>query len=187
MAAAIVKVLSSRDELEARLRQLLAELLVLNEHEIQGSSLLFDDLDADSIAFIELAYRLREDFGIVMPEVKSDEETLNLPIEQGIARLRDLGGEQTLFEYMESKLLECVGRSGEASSGDRAWLLRDTSAGVLARAIGCRLPDDLEETTPFGQLRLVDTFRFVTFHLLVDYLWMIRTAASAAPAGSVRA
>jgi acyl carrier protein len=182
-----VKELSSRDEFEAGMRSLLAELLVLKEDEIHASSLLFDDLDADSVAFIELAYRLREDFGIVMPEVKSDEETLNMPIEQGISRLRDLGGDQTLFEYVETRVLEHLGTSADRTEAGRARLLHDVTAGLLSRSLGGRLPDDIAESTPFGRLRLVDTFRFLTFGVIVDYVWMLGVGAKSAEGSQAHA
>ena len=82
------------------LAEILAEILVLNKSEIRPSRKLVDDLDADSIAFLEMTYRLRRDFGLVVPEVKVDEETLRLPLLEGLQRLEQTIGGTTLFEYM---------------------------------------------------------------------------------------
>ena len=70
--------MNAREIIDA-LTDILAEILVLNKSDIRPSRKLVDDLDADSIAFLELTYRLRRDFGLRVPEAKVDEETLRLP------------------------------------------------------------------------------------------------------------
>ncbi len=87
------------------LTDILAEILVLNKSEIRPSRKLVDDLDADSIAFLELTYRLRRDFGLTVPEAKVDEETLRLPLLEGLQRLEQAIGGTTLFEFMKLEAL----------------------------------------------------------------------------------
>ena len=71
----------SESEARARLTKILAEILILNEDEIHPGSRLVDDLDADSIAFLELHHRLQHDFGLEVPRPKVTEETLGLPVQ----------------------------------------------------------------------------------------------------------
>jgi acyl carrier protein len=87
------------------LTDILAEILVLNKSDITPSRKLVDDLDADSIAFLELTYRLRRDFGLKVPEAKVDEETLRLPLLEGLQRLEQAIGGTTLFEFMKLEAL----------------------------------------------------------------------------------
>ena len=61
--------MNAREIIDA-LTDILAEILVLNKSDIRPSRKLVDDLDADSIAFLELTYRLRRDFGLTVPEAK---------------------------------------------------------------------------------------------------------------------
>jgi len=92
--------MNAREIIDA-LIDLLAEILVLNKTEIRPSRKLVDDLDADSIAFLEMTYRLRRDFGLKVPEAKVDEETLRLPLLDGLQRLEQAIGGTTLFEFMK--------------------------------------------------------------------------------------
>ena len=95
------------------LTEILAEILVLNKTEIKPSKKLVDDLDADSIAFLETTYRLRRDFGLVVPEVKVDEETLRLPLLEGLQRLEQTIGGTTLFEFMKIEAVNDEGHDPE--------------------------------------------------------------------------
>lgn len=99
-----------------RFRAVLADVLVLNEDEIHRSSKLVDDLDADSIGFLELTWRLRRDFGIPVPEVKVDEETLTMSLLDGLERIGAQAGGVTLFEFMK----ESVSRGSRTEFGRRA-------------------------------------------------------------------
>jgi len=92
--------MTAREIIDA-LTDILAEILVLNKSDIRPSRKLVDDLDADSIAFLELTYRLRRDFGLKVPEAKVDEETLRLPLLEGLQRLEQAIGGTTLFEFMK--------------------------------------------------------------------------------------
>jgi acyl carrier protein len=96
--------MTAREIIDA-LTSILAEILVLNKSDITPSRKLVDDLDADSIAFLELTYRLRRDFGLTVPEAKVDEETLRLPLLEGLQRLEQAIGGTTLFEFMKLEAL----------------------------------------------------------------------------------
>lgn len=92
--------MTSDSQTENQLRDILAEILVLNPKDISSTSRLVDDLDADSIAFLELNHRLKEDFGVEVPDPKVDEETLTMPVIDGLARLQARSGGVTLFDYL---------------------------------------------------------------------------------------
>lgn len=93
----------NRETVLSKLTEILAEILVLNPEEIQASSKLVDDLDADSITFLELTYRIRQDFGLEIPEAKVNEEALGLPLTEGIEQLEKAIGGTTLFEFMNAE------------------------------------------------------------------------------------
>ncbi|MFY0572014.1 phosphopantetheine-binding protein [Archangium lansingense] len=76
-------------EVREKFTSILAEILVLNPEDIKPASRLVSDLDADSIAFLELTYRLRQDFGLDIPDAKADEETLRMPLLEGLERLEE--------------------------------------------------------------------------------------------------
>jgi acyl carrier protein len=96
--------MTAREIIDA-LTNILAEILVLNPSDIKPSRKLVDDLDADSIAFLELTYRLRRDLGLTVPDAKVDEETLRLPLLEGLQRLEQAIGGTTLFEFMKVEAL----------------------------------------------------------------------------------
>lgn len=101
----------TKDEVLDKLTTILAEVLVLNKEDINVSDKLVEDLDADSIAFLELTYRLGTDFGLEVPDVKADEETLRMPLLDGLERLEKTIGSTTLFEFMRDEAMR-------QSSGD---------------------------------------------------------------------
>jgi acyl carrier protein len=105
--------ISARETIE-RVTAMIAEILVLNEEDVQPWSKLVEDLDADSIAFLELTYRLRKDFGLEVPEAKIDEETLRLPLLDGIDRVKQRIRGTTLFEFMELEALRDDGQDAES-------------------------------------------------------------------------
>jgi acyl carrier protein len=90
-------------EVREKFTAILADILVLNPEDIQPASRLVADLDADSIAFLELTYRLRQDFGLDIPDAKADEETLRMPLVDGVDRLEKQLGGTTLFEFMKEE------------------------------------------------------------------------------------
>ena len=68
--------LPSPDHLERRLRDLLADMLVLDVAEVKAESLLLADLDIDSISLIELTFAIEREFGVAFPHLKATEETI---------------------------------------------------------------------------------------------------------------
>ena len=88
-----------------RLRPILADILVLNEEEVEPTRQLVDDLDADSVAFLELNYRLQQDFGLIVPRPKVTEEMLGMPLPEGMSKMHSLGIEPTMLEYMTGEML----------------------------------------------------------------------------------
>jgi acyl carrier protein len=192
--------MSSMPEILARLTAILAEILVLNAEDIHPSSKLVDDLDADSIAFLELTYRLRMDFGLEVPEAKVDEETLRLPLLEGIDRLEQRFGGTTLFEFMKlaalredvqdpeararmHEMLRVIAPGGPPSSRSLSSLWREGAGAGHARKrlaeikIG-ELSDLMSTTVPRGfdpeaaitSLQLRDLFRFITVEAYVRYV-----------------
>jgi acyl carrier protein len=95
--------MSPQAQVLERLTAILAEILVLNPEDIRPESRLVDDLDADSITFLELTYRIREDFGLQVPEAKVNEEALNRPLIQGMEMVQQAIGGTTLFEFMNAE------------------------------------------------------------------------------------
>ena len=106
----------TEEEVFTRFRAILADVLVLSEDEIERSSKLVDDLDADSIGFLELTWRLRQDFSVPVPEVKVDEETLTMSMLEGLERIGSQAGGVTLFEFMK----DATADRGESPFGKRA-------------------------------------------------------------------
>lgn len=100
-------------EVREKFTAILADILVLNPEDIQPSSRLVADLDADSIAFLELTYRLRQDFGLDIPDAKADEETLRMPLLEGLDRLEKQLGGTTLFEFMREESVRPGGEDPE--------------------------------------------------------------------------
>ena len=56
--------MSDEDELFKRLRPILAQRLFVEIDEVQPNSRLIDDLQVDSLDFVDLQYALEEQFGI---------------------------------------------------------------------------------------------------------------------------
>lgn len=93
----------TEEEVTRRLTAILAEILVMSPEEIHPGSLLVDELDADSIAFLELNYRLKSDFGIATPNPKVDESTLSMPAPEALRKIEVQLGGTTLFEFMKDE------------------------------------------------------------------------------------
>ena len=162
------------------IRMLLADLLVLRVDEVRPEHLLVDDLDADSITFLELWFRLEKDFGLTLPEVKADEETFNLPLLQGLAKLEALAGGTTLFEFAKREVMArglptapAIGTAAVRAAIDpmqRADTFAALTIGQLLAIIGGRVPNDLSPDMLVADLRLKDFFRFLTVDTLIQYV-----------------
>jgi len=179
-------------DIAERIRTLLADLLVLRIDEVRPEHLLVDDLDADSITFLELWFKLEKDFGLALPEVKADEETFNLPLLQGLAKLEALGGGTSLFEFAKQELMarglpmaptidNAVVRA-VMDPTQRADTFATLTIAQLLAVTGGRLPQDLALEKPVADLRLKDFFRFLTVDMLIQYVTFLldvqRTAAA---------
>jgi acyl carrier protein len=129
------------DEFYAKFRVILSDLLILKEEEIKPGSLLLEDLDADSISFLELSFLVEESLGVKMPEVKVTEELLTKPLASGLEMMEAMGGDATFFEHVEKravgKVVEEVGTARE-----------------LAALFGVAELDGIDPETPTGALRV---------------------------------
>jgi acyl carrier protein len=88
-----------------RLRPILAEILVLNEQDVRREARMVDDLDADSVAFLELNYRLEHDFGLQIPRQKVTEEMLSHPLLEVLDQRGLAGSDPGMLEYMTGEML----------------------------------------------------------------------------------
>ncbi len=168
-----------------KVRAMLADLLVLNLEEIKPESLLVDDLDADSIAFLELWFLLEKEFGLELPEVKADEELLSMPLLPGLERLEAIGGDTTFFEFIKREI-ETRGMAAaqprlvtEAAPAldraRRAGLAAQHTVASLSAIVGGRAPAGFSPDTPLTELRLRDLFRFLTVDALSQYVCFLVT------------
>ncbi len=167
-------------EVSEQLRKLLGDLLVLKPEEVRPELLLVDDLDADSITFLELWFTLEHDFGLELPEVQANEETFNLPLLEGLARLEKLGDSKTFFEFVRREVvvrglpmapgLDTETVRAALDPAQREQIFRNLNIGTLAALVGGRVPDRLDADAPITELRLKDFFRFLTVQALVEYV-----------------
>jgi acyl carrier protein len=177
-----------------RITGLLADLLVLRPDEVRPEHLLVDDLDADSITFLELWFRLEQDFGLDLPEVKADEETFNLPLLEGLGKLEALGGGTTLFEFARQEVMarglpmapdiEVEVVRAALDPEQRTLMFRSLTIGELLAILRGRLPGDLQPETRVADLRLKDFFRFLTVDMLIQYVSFMLDVQRAAAAAS---
>ncbi|MBF8377919.1 acyl carrier protein [Alicyclobacillus mali] len=58
----------SREDIEARVRKVVANQLQLSESEVKPDSLFVDDLGADSLDLTELAVAFEDEFDLEIPE-----------------------------------------------------------------------------------------------------------------------
>ena len=63
------------DNIEQRVRKIIAEQLGVNEAEIKSESSFVNDLGADSLDTVELVMALEEEFDIEIPDEKAEEIT----------------------------------------------------------------------------------------------------------------
>lgn len=54
----------TRDEIEVKIRELLVDVLAVDEHEVTPEARLTKDLGAESIDFLDIVFRLEQAFGI---------------------------------------------------------------------------------------------------------------------------
>jgi len=92
-------------DVETRLRTILSELLLLPPEDVRSDSLLVDDLDVDSIAQVELAFRIETDFGVPFPDVKASEETLSMILPDALQKLESMPGGTTFVEYVKEEAI----------------------------------------------------------------------------------
>ena len=63
------------DNIEQRVRKIIAEQLGVNEAEIKNESSFVDDLGADSLDTVELVMALEDEFGIEIPDEDAEKIT----------------------------------------------------------------------------------------------------------------
>lgn len=145
--------MTAREIIDA-LTSILAEILVLNKSDIRPSRKLVDDLDADSIAFLELTYRLRRDFGLQVPEAKVDEETLRLPLLEGLQRLEQAIGGTTLFEFMKLEALHEDRSDPELRARSIEILRESLQESAFAETLKTAVANGADDTTRAAALLL---------------------------------
>jgi acyl carrier protein len=72
----------SIEEIEKKVKQIIADELGVEESEVTPNARFIDDLGADSLDTVELVMRLEEEFGIEIPDesaekIKSVRDALN--------------------------------------------------------------------------------------------------------------
>lgn len=158
----------------ARLQAILADLLVLKPADIRPESRLVDDLEADSITFIELAFTIEKEFGVRLPDVKADERTLSLPLPDGLNRLESMPGSTTFFEFLKHEAIRDVlgpeTRPEELAHAERERLFRSHTVATIARAARAEVPEGLDPAAPITSLRLRDLLRFLTVGAMAGYI-----------------
>jgi acyl carrier protein len=135
-----------RSEVQEMLVRTLGELLVLDPKDIRPDSLLIDDLDADSITFVELSFAIEKDYGVTIPELKADESTFGIPVIQGLHRLEAIPGGVSFFEYVKQEAIRSAFRGSSR--------VRDVTA-----ALGIPVPAGLDGDAPVATLRVRDAAR----------------------------
>jgi acyl carrier protein len=164
------------DQVFARLREVISDILILNPEDVEPSKKLVDDLDADSIAFLELTWRLRTDFKLQVPEAKVDEQTLTMPLLEGIAKLEKAMGGTTLFEFMQHEA-----EQGDYQNPFAVWTGLSSNApgrtdaarmtiSQMAEQLGGTVPSGFTPDAPIATLRMRDLFRFITVDGYVRYV-----------------
>ena len=66
----------TRDEIEIKVRKVLVDALGVDDDEIEPTSVIRDDLGAESIDFLDIMFRLEKDFGIKIPKGEMMPENL---------------------------------------------------------------------------------------------------------------
>ena len=63
------------ENIEARVKKIVAEQLGVNEAEVKNESSFVDDLGADSLDTVELVMALEEEFGCEIPDEEAEKIT----------------------------------------------------------------------------------------------------------------
>ena len=63
------------EDIEARVKKIVAEQLGVNEAEVKNGSSFVDDLGADSLDTVELVMALEEEFGCEIPDEEAEKIT----------------------------------------------------------------------------------------------------------------
>jgi acyl carrier protein len=154
------------EEIEDRVRAIVAALVLVDPGEVTPDRLLVDELELDSLGFVELTFSIEEELGVEFPDVKVSEEVSSLSLPEGVERLASMTGGTTLLEYIA---LEAAGRMGV--SGTDLW---QQTAETLARALGGNVPKAFDPGVPLRALRLDSLLRFLTVGTLIDYTQYLR-------------
>jgi acyl carrier protein len=155
-----------------RLRAVLCELFLLEPGEVRPESLLIGELGVDSIGFLDLAFTIEDRFGVVFPDLKTDAEVVGMPLPDALRRLEpEAGGQTTLFGYVrEEAIRHAGGGTPPADERAREELFARQTFGDLARAVGARIPADLDPATPLPEVRLAQVLRTVTVETIARYV-----------------
>jgi acyl carrier protein len=180
------------EEVYGRLQGILCDLLCLRPEEIRPESLLLDDLDLDSLGFIELAFTVEKTFGVDFPDVKANEETFMTLLPEALQRIEAMGGDTTLFEYVKQEVCRVLlgepGAPAVLTPQTRDQLFRAQTASAIAHALGGRVPDGIDPETSITALRLNDLFRLLTVGTVGRYIeHLISTQAARGHARAVSA
>ncbi len=158
-----------------RVREILCNLLMLVEAEVQPGTLLVQDLNLDSLGFVELEFSLEETFGIKFPDVKLSPEVFALPLAESLAAIEAMPGGTTLFEFMKGEVIAVVatrppGELALASDAAPDALLRAATVADLATAVGGRVPPGLDGSALLTSLHVAELFRFVSAGVMARYV-----------------
>jgi acyl carrier protein len=130
MTPEMVAELEMQDTVLGQVRELLAEALGLSEAEIAPEAALIDDLGAESIDFLDISYRLEQDFGCSLPTKEWGDF---------LRSQRTFVGEEEI-RHLEERcglVLAAADREAFAKVGLREMAAR------LEPAYGVRIPDDV--------------------------------------------
>jgi len=166
-----------------RLRTILCELFVLEREEVRADSLLIGELGVDSIGFLDLAFTIEDRFDVVFPDIKTDAQLVGLPLPDALRRLeQNAAGGTTLFGYVkEEAIRHACGGTAPADGQAREELFARQTLGDLARAVGARIPADLEPATPLAEVRLAHVFRAITVGTVAGYVEHLLAAKDIRP------
>ena len=151
----------SIDGTKERVRRMVAELVLVDLDEVTPDRLLVDELELDSLGFVELTFSIENELGVEFPDFKAREELSSVSLPDGIAQLATLTEGGTLLEYIAAEASRRIGLPpGE---------LWDQTAATLAAALGGNVPKVIDPGVRLSALRLETLLRFLTVGTLVGY------------------